>query len=189
MEFKKIIIILSVTAIISIGLLFGMSYAWYAYSNAETIVAGRIKENVPTVIFSQSEYLFSKNTPPIDDDDRYEYGNKNSFIVTLGENLSSYQTGVEIVLKDIVMSNELKIANYKYELLQNGVIVGSGDFSNIGNNRDMIIMPMTVLDPISYPETYSYELYIWLSDDGTDQNALMNKAFSAKISVNSATKK
>ena len=53
----------------------------------------------------------------------------------------------------------------------------------------MIIMPMTVLDPISYPETYSYELYIWLSDDGTDQNALMNKAFSAKISVNSATKK
>ena len=48
---------------------------------------------------------------------------------------------------------------------------------------------MTVLSPTSYPQNYNYELYIWLSDDGTNQNNLMNKGFSAKVSVNSATKK
>ena len=189
LEFKKVVIILVITTIVSIGLLFGTSYAWYAYKNAETNIEGKTKEEAPTVIFSQTEYLYSKETMPIHDEDRYNYGNKNSFIITIGENLSQYQTGIEISLKDIVMANELKIPNYKYELLQNGAIVASGNFENIGSSRDLILMPMTELHPKTYPETYNYELYIWLSDDQTDQNDLMNKGFRAKINVNSATKK
>ena len=38
-------------------------------------------------------------------------------------------------------------------------------------------------------DTYVYELYIWLSEDKTNQNELMNKQFSAVINVNSAIKK
>ena len=48
---------------------------------------------------------------------------------------------------------------------------------------------MTVLNPEIYPKTYNYELYIWLSDDGSNQNNLMNKGISAKINVVSAVKK
>ena len=88
-----------------------------------------------------------------------------------------------------MIANELKTANYKYELLQNGSVVATGNFSNIGSSKEMTLMPMTVLSPTSYPQNYNYELYIWLSDDGTNQNNLMNKGFSAKVSVNSATKK
>lgn len=189
MEFKKVVIILVITTIVSIGLLFGASYAWYAYRNAETNIEGKTKEEAPTIIFSQTEYLYSKETMPIQDEDRYTYGNKNSFIITVGENLSEYQTGIEISLKDLVMASELKIPNYKYELLQNGIVVASGNFANVGSSRELNLMPMTELHPKAYPETYSYELYIWLSDDGTDQNDLMNKGFRAKINVNSATKK
>lgn len=189
MEFKKIVIILSITTVVAIGVLFGGSYAWYAYTNAETEINSRTKEEKPTVIFSQTEYLFAKETLPILDEDRYNYGNKNSFTITVGENLRDYQTGIEISLKDIAMSNELKIANYKYELLQNGVTIASGDFSNVGNAKELSLLPMTVLTPTSYPAVYNYELYIWLSDDGSNQNELMNKAFRAKVSVNSATKK
>ena len=189
MEFKKIIIVLIITTIVSIGLLFGTSYAWYAYKNAETSVEGKTKEEKPTVIFSQTEYLFMKDIMPIEDEDRYTYANKNSFIITVGENLSDYQTGIEISLKDIIISDELKITDFKYELLQNGITIVNGDFSKIGTNRELIIMPMTELYPISYPETYNYELYIWLSDDKSNQNNLMNKGFRAKINVNSATKK
>ncbi len=189
MEFKKIMVILGITAIVSISLLFGASYAWYAYSNAESNIEGKTKTTAPTVIFAQTEYLQSRETMPIDDNDRYNYGSNNSFTITLGEDLVDYQTGIEVSLKNIAMANELKIENYKYELLQNGVTVASGNFGSIGSAKEMILMPMTVLNPISYPGTYNYELYIWLSDDGTDQNALMNKFFSAKINVNSATKK
>ena len=38
---------------------------------------------------------------PIYDEDRYRYANKNSFTVTLGENLKEYETGLEIVLNEI----------------------------------------------------------------------------------------
>ena len=189
MEFKKIIIILSITTIVSICLIFGTSYAWYSYSNAATRVEGKTKEEAPTVIFAQTEYLHFKEIMPIKDEDRYNYGNKNSFSITIGENLSEYQVGIEISLKDVIMSNELKIANYKYELLQNGMVVSNGNFSNIGGTRALSLIPMTELHPAAYPQTYNYELYIWLSDDGTDQNNLMNKGFSAKININSATKK
>ena len=189
MEFKKIMIILGITTIVSAGLLFGTSYAWYAYSNAETSIEGSTKSEAPTIIFSQTEYLYTKDIMPIQDDDRYNYGNKNAFIITVGEDLAEYQTGIEISLKDVAMSQELKIPNYKYELLQDGVVVATGDFSRIGSSRELSIMPMTELHPEKYPATYSYELYIWLSDVGSDQNDLMNKIFSAKVNVNSATKK
>ena len=189
LEFKKITIVLGITIAICIGILFGSSYAWYAYKNAETSIEGSTINESPTIIFSQNEYLYFKNIVPILDEDRYNYASKNSFSITVGDNLKDYDVGIEISLKDIIMSNELKISNYKYELLENGISISNGDFSNIGTNSELILMPMTGKIISIYPTTYNYELYIWLSDNGTNQNNLMNKSFRAKINVNSATKK
>jgi len=183
------IILLSVTVSIMFGVLLGISYGWYAYSNAESTINASTLKEVPTVVFAQTEYIKSTQIMPIYDEDRYRYANKNSFTVTIGENLQNYETGLEIVLNDISLSEELKISNYKYELLQNKKIISSGTFSNIGESKTIQLMPLTVMTPSSYPSTYSYELYIWLSEDGTNQNYLMNKQFGAKINVNSAVKK
>ena len=189
MTLKKNIIVLSITIAVFIGILFGSSYAWYAYNNAESRIGGSTIKEVPTVIFAQTEYLASTITMPINDDDRYNYASKNSFTITIGEDLKKYETAIEISLKDINMSNELKNSNYKYELLQDGILVSNGNFSSINNSTSLKIMPMTKLVNDIFPRTYTYELYVWLSDDGTDQNYLMNKNFSAKINVNSAIKK
>ena len=189
MDFKKIVVILCVSIAILVGIIFGSSYAWYAYKNAESTVGGSTIKERPTIIFSQTEYIFSKEIMPISDADRYNYANKNSFTVTIGEDLRDYETGIEISLKDITISNELKNSNYKYELLQDGFIVSTGDFGSLGNENSLKIMPMRKMIVTSYPTTYSYELYIWLSDDGSNQNDLMGKIFSAKVNVNSATKK
>ena len=189
MEFKKMIILLSITVSIMFGVLQGISYGWYAYSNAEsTINASTIKET-PTIVFAQTEYITSTQNMPIYDEDKYKYANKNSFTVTLKENLKEYETGLEIMLNSINISDELKIENYKYELLQNKKVISEGNFSNIGNSTSIKLLPMTKLTPDSYPYTYVYELYIWLSEDNSDQNSLMNKIFGAKIDVNSAVKK
>lgn len=183
------IILLSVTVSIMFGVLLGVSYGWYAYSNAETIIKSSTIKKAPTIVFAQTEYITSTQNTPIYDEDRYKYANKNSFTVTLGENLTEYETGIEIYLNKINISNELKIATYKYELLQNNKVVSSGDFSNIGDSTTLKILPMTILTPTTYPSTYIYELYIWLSEDETDQNYLMDKNFGAKIEINSAVKK
>ena len=189
MEFKKLIILLSVTVSIMFGVLLGISYGWYAYSNAESNIKATTLKETPTIVFAQTEFITSTQNMPIYDEDRYKYANKNSFTVTLGENLKNYETGLEIILNNINISNELKIKNYKYELLENKKVIRSGDFSNIGNSTSIKLLPMTVMTPSNYPYTYVYELYIWLSEDETNQNELMNKNFGAKIDVNSAVKK
>ena len=189
MEFKKTLLVLGITMGLFVGVIFGVSYGWYAYKNAETKVKGSTVKEVPTIIFGQTEYIYSNATMPIYDNDRYTYANKNSFTITLGSNLAEYQTGIKIVLKDIVMADELKIANYKYELLEDGVTVGTGDFSSIGSAKEIELMPMKVLTPLTYPKTYNYDLLVWLSEDETDQNYLMDKKFRAKINVISAVKK
>lgn len=189
MEFKKLIIILSITITIMVGFMCSVSYGWYAYANAETNIESTTLKNIPTVIFTQTDRIFSKTSSPIYDEDRYNYAYKNSFMITIGENLKGYQTGIEISLIDIMMSNELKIGNYKYELVEDGKTVGSGSFKDLGNNNTLVIKPLTIMNPNSYPQTYSYDFYLWLSEDETNQNELMNKVFSAKINVNSAIKK
>ena len=189
MEFKKLLIILSIALSITIGIMFGVSYGWYEYSNAKISIKGNTIKEIPTVIFTSSDNIVTNNIMPILDEDKYNYGEKNIFTITIGENLKDYDIGIEIFLKDIKISEELKIKDYKYELLQNGKTISTGDFSNIGMDTNLNIMPLTIIKPDKYPQTYTYELYIWLSETGTNQNNLMNKKFSAKINVNSALKK
>ena len=183
------IILLSITISIMFGVLLGISYAWYAYANAESNIKATTLKEAPTVVFAQTEYITSTQNMPIYDEDKYKYANKNSFTVTLGENLKNYETGLQIILNDINISNELKIKNYKYELLENERIISTGDFSALGESTSIELLPMTIMTPTNYPSTYIYELYIWLSEDETNQNDLMNKNFGAKIDINSAIKK
>ena len=170
--------------------MFGVSYGWYAYSNAESNVSGTTIKEKPTVIFSQTEYIAVNQITPIYDEDRYTYANKNSFTITVGENLKDYEVAIDISLTNIAMSNELKIANFKYELLQDDKVVSSGNFSELNSKSTTLsLLQPTLLTQQTYPKTYNYELYIWLSDDNTDQNNLMSKVFSAKVNVESAAKK
>ena len=188
-EFKKLLIVLSIALTITIGIMFGVSYGWYEYSTAQASIKGSTIKEIPTVIFTSDENIVVSSIMPIYDEDRYNYGEKNVFTVTIGEKLKNYDTGIEISLKDIKISNELKIPEYKYELLQDGIVVASGDFSNIGMATTMNLMPMKLMKPTQYPQTYTYELYIWLSENNTNQNNLMNKLFNAKLNINNAVKK
>ena len=172
-----------------IGLLLGISYGWYAYANAETNINIVTKKEAPTVMFAQTEFISATINTPIYDDDRYRYANKNSFTVTVGENLRDYEVGLEIILNDIEISDELRIENYKYELLENKKVIASGNFNELTDTNKIDLLPMTIMNLTSYPTINVYEFYVWLSEDGTEQNNLMNKKFGAKINVNSAVKK
>ena len=189
MELKRLVLVFWITIFVFTFSIFGASYAWYAYSNAETTLFGSTIKEAPTVIFAQTDTITSSINTPIYDFDRYDFSNINSFNVTFGENLKDYESAISIELYDINMSPELKISNYKYELLENEKVISSGDFSNIGNNTSIVLMPNKIINIDKYPTTYVYDLFIWLSEDGTDQNYLMNKSFGAKVRVNSAVKK
>lgn len=189
MGLKRLVLVFCITIFVFTFSIFGASYAWYAYSNAETALFGSTIKEAPTVIFAQTDSIISSINTPIYDFDRYDFSNINSFNVTFGDNLKDYESAISIELYDINMSPELKISNYKYELLENEKVISSGDFSNIGNNTSIVLMPNKIVSIEKYPTTYVYDLFIWLSEDGSDQNHLMNKTFGAKVRVNSAVKK
>lgn len=189
MGLKRLVLVFCITIFVFTFSIFGASYAWYAYSNAETTLFGSTIKEAPTVIFAQTDSIISSINTPIYDFDRYDFSNINSFNVTFGDNLKDYESAISIELYDINMSPELKISNYKYELLENEKVISSGDFSNIGNDTSIVLMPNKIVSIEKYPTTYVYDLFIWLSEDGSDQNHLMNKTFGAKIRVNSAVKK
>ena len=73
--------------------------------------------------------------------------------------------------------------------MENGVSVASGSFADYQNTGNLLVMPSKIIDSDVFPKTYVYDLFIWLSDDGTDQNDLMDKNFSAKVKVNNALKR
>ena len=188
MSNKKTIIIMILAVSFVAAIVIGATYAWYSYENASIAINGTTIKEAPAVIFSQTEFIKDSEIVPIQDKDRYNYATKNSFLVTMGTNLSKYEVNIQISLKNINISEELKTSNYKYELLCDDNIIASSDFSNLSTDK-IDLIPMTLLKPETYPHTYKYELLIWLSDNGENQNDLMNKSFSAQISVISAVKK
>ena len=103
------IILLSITVSIMFGISLGISYAWYAYENAETDIKVTTKKDVPTIQFMQTEYIESTQNMPIYDEDRYRYANKKSFTINMGENLKNYEVGIEISLNNIKIAEELKM--------------------------------------------------------------------------------
>ena len=189
MEFKRLIVVLTISLFVTFSSMLGASYAWYAYENAEISLFGATIKEAPTVIFSQTEYISTSLNTPIYDKDKENFANTNAFTITFGNNLEKYETAISIVLDEIYIDEALKIANYKYELVGNDETIAAGDFSTLGDNRQIVLMPSTIIEVPSYPQTYTYELYIWLSEDETDQNHLMNKSFSGRIKINSASKK
>lgn len=189
MNFKKLVLMLSITLGIIFSLMLGSSYAWYAYSNAESTLFGNASEEKPTVIFAQDDSVVFRTNTPIKDEDRYSYANITSFNITFGENLINYDNSISIMLEDIMIDGELINNNFKYELLENGISVANGSFSEYSNGGVFTIMPPKIINEEIYPKTYIYDLFIWLSDDGTSQNELMGKKFSAKVKVNNAIKR
>ena len=58
MEFKKLILILAITATIVFGCLWGSTYAYYTYSGGTSlnVTTGNVNTGV-VVVFNQSEYM------------------------------------------------------------------------------------------------------------------------------------
>ncbi len=189
MGLKKLFIVLSITIGIIFGLMLGSSYAWYAYSNAESTLFGRILSEKPTIIFAQDDSVVFRTNMPILDSDRYLFANITSFNVTFENNFIDYETAMSIYLDDIIIDDELISDSFKYELMENGTTIASGSFMEYQKNGSFILMPSKIIDNQVYPATYVYDLFVWISDDGTNQNNLMGKTFSAKVKVDNAMKR
>ena len=165
--------------------LFGISYAYYSLSNASTEFNTNTLDDNIDVIYQQSQNINTIIGIPLADDD-VAMADSSKFSALAGSKLTGYQVAIQIDLVDIVLADELKISDFKIQLLENGNVITTKTGQDIGNNTSVTLKNMT---SITVGTTYNYELRVWLRDTGVSQNALMNKSFSGRIEFSSAVRK
>ena len=186
MSYKKLILLLMGCMAIIILCLFGISYAYYSLSNASTEFNTKTLDDNIDVIYQQSQYINTNVGIPIADNDAALMADSSKFSALAGPSLTGYQVAIQIDLVDIVLSDELKISDFKIQLLENGNVVATKTGQDIGNNTSITLKDMT---SITVGTTYNYELRVWLRDTGVSQNTLMNKSLNGRVEVSSAVRK
>ena len=185
MEFKKLILILTVAVSVIIMSLMGVSYAWYSLSNSSTSFNTTTANTDLTILYAQSEYVNITTGIPITDEDVPTKAGISRFTVSPGNNLNGYTVLTSVELTQIAIDEELKTADFKIQLLENDIPIYNGTGENISGTN----LVMKQLSGVNVGSVYNYELRIWINETGVEQNELMGKSFTAKIKVSSSIKK
>ncbi len=185
MEFKKLILILTIAISVIVISFMGVSYAWYSLSNSSTSFNTTTANTDITILYAQSEYVSITTGIPISGADVPTKAGISRFTVNPGNNLSGYNVSISIDLTQIAIDSALKTADFKIQLLENGTPIYNGTGADI-TGSDLTIKQ---LSNINVGSTYNYELRIWINETGVSQNELMGKSFSGKIKISSTIKK
>ena len=185
MSFKKLILILTITVSILIISLLGVSYAWYGLTEASTNFEVMTDNTDLTVVHAQSSAVLVTAGAPIAEADAPTKAGISRFTVTPGNNLTGYNVQMAIDLSQIKIDSQLKTADFKIQLYENGTLIFNGDGTDVTSDT-LNLKPMT---SVTIGNTYSYELRIWIKETNVSQNALMGKSFSGQIKISNMMKK
>ena len=180
MSFKKTLGIISLFVFAMFALMLSSSYAWYSFTNASTSFNVGTSSDDIEVIYKNNNYISTITAVPISSDDIEKLSEKNNFSILVDKEDLEEELVVSVNLNSISIDNALKNNNFRYELLYNGTVVSNGNFSNISGNSFNVLKGIT----LNNFGDNDFELRVYLLDDGSNQNMLMNKTFKAIISVN-----
>lgn len=181
------ILILSITITVIVIGAFGVSYGYYAYTSANTLFNVSTIKSLPTVTYAQSSNLNETVGIPINEDNYATEASKSQFTITYGSNLSGYDVAIKISLTNITIDSALKNSYFRYKLVRGSTVIASGNFSSVGSS--LVLKGAEKKSITSYPTVENYVLYIYVADSGSEQNAMMGKKFSAKITVDTVAVK
>ena len=181
------ILILSITITVIVIGAFGVSYGYYAYTSANTLFNVSTIKSLPTVTYAQSSNLNETVGIPINEDNYATDASKSQFTITYGSNLSGYDVAIKISLTNITIDSALKNSYFRYKLVRGSTVIASGNFSSVGSS--LVLKGAEKKSITTYPTVENYILYIYLADSGSEQNAMMGKKFSAKITVDTVAVK
>jgi len=169
---KNKIIKIVVSIVLSLALIGGSLAYFIAQKETEgpTITSG-----VLDILFADTGTLRLTNAVPINDADVEDSASEINFNIRNTGTVNMYTV---INLEEIVISDLLKIPEFKWALYENDVKVSEGNFSEgestyeLANNR--LIGPS---------KTKKYSIKIWISSTIDDQSSLFGSTFSAKVTA------
>ena len=180
MSYKRTLGIISIFILAMFALMLSSSYAWYSYNNASTTFDTNTSSNEINVIYKNNNYISTITALPISSDDINEKADKNNFSIEVNNDNLEEELYVSVGLKSVKIDEALKSNNFRYELLYNSEIVAKGSFKDIDDEEFTLIKNIG----LNNLGNNDFELRVYLLDDGSNQNDLMNKTFRGIINVN-----
>ncbi|MBR3162419.1 MAG: hypothetical protein IKF19_06795 [Bacilli bacterium] len=184
MDFKKTLLVILTFVTCMFALMLVSSYAWYSYVNGSTTFDVVTNNEDINVTYTTGMYIDTKTALPITKEEIDEYSEKNKFSIDLNSEDLVGKILVDISLINISIDDVLKNSNFKYDLLYNGTTINTGNFANFEDNK-LALGTNIILDNVSNND---FELRIYILDDESNQNNLMNKTFKGTISVNAISR-
>lgn len=198
MSFKKMILVLTITFSAIFTLMLGSSYAYYVSTGGTTLNAttGNF-DNPVSIVFGQGDYVNIKTGVPIREEQLsvYTTSYNNFYIIPNATILDGYEASATISLTDISIDEELKVSDFKYYLVCYNIAGNLAvPFRKIGTGLDFTdevldSNNLVVFSSLDISREYECSFYVYLEENGSDQNHLMNKNFSARIKIDSAFRK
>lgn len=183
--------VIIVLCVLLIGI--ALSYAFFTKkinANGEKSNAKVITGNLD-VLLTTSKYINNTMVDLIDDADIFTKADKTTFNVKKAETSTVDNLSYDIYLVDINMDEELKSEDLKWALYDKDeptaadVPIANGNFFQLDKAELQLNQSRIEL---SSTDVHNYTLYIWLSNNENNlQNDLLNKKFSAKVSVRAIT--
>ena len=199
MKFSKFILVLVIASVAVLSLVLGLTYAFYTSNDGvNTNVTTSNEDPRLVVTFNQSQYINFNVGIPIPDNKIDEQASKSVFTINPDETkLSGKDVAITISLVNLSIADELKISDFKYDLICNNgtnnstLANGTGaSFTNdvLSNNLLPLGSLSTSDNTFDATKDYTCTFRLWLHETGEDQNSLMGKNFSGVLKVTSAYK-
>ena len=180
MSLRKTLSLITLFVVSMVILMLSSSYAWYSFNNASTTFETLTSNEDIRVIYKSSRFISTVTAVPISSKEIDKLSEKNNFSIDVDNDKVDEALSVSVSLIGIEIDNALKNSNFRYELLFNGSSVGNGNFSGLSSDK-LTIVDDVILNNLG---VNNFELRLYLLDDGSNQNNLMNKTFKAIINVN-----
>lgn len=165
-------------AVIGIVSYVGVTFAWYQVENTGSEVT--VTSEKINVDYTTTNTISNSVGIPILDSEVSTKADKCTLTVDVTKMTEGYNYRFDLSFKDIVLDSALKISDFKWEVLKNGVSVASGDFSSVSDASYLLYS-----EQFSFIQTNSYEVRVWLRETNLPQNDLMGKSFTAKVEASS----
>lgn len=188
LSFKKMLGSISIVIVVVFSMMLSTSYAWYSFENASTSFQGMTNDDDIIINYQHGEYIDTIIAVPIVSTKVDKLSDKNNFSIEVKNNEKDTDIAVNVSLVDISIDSVLRNANLKVEMYYQGEkwasvagnTIGTGGattltFKNITTGKSTIILDNDINN--------LFEIRVYLLDDGSDQNTLMNRTFQAKIQV------
>lgn len=166
---------------------FGVTYAWYSFTNASINVSGTTNSwcsGLDVSVTSNKNIAVS----PTGTVSGYQSASYSEITITNNESMA---VTVDLSLINITLDSSLISDYFAYTLTEGSTVISSGDFSDMASSS---YISLTTNVSVSASGTKTYKLYLYVLDDGNcttsqalagtctnGQNDMMNKSFSGVV--------